>query len=158
MFLSPFRFLFPLALGSLIVLSSLQAQIKPDGSFRLKKKNPAPLQPQSPSPKASVEAPASTQFREFDVAPQTLNLDSVHAWISYPEAAQKQGLEGKVIVEVLVSSQGRYMRHQVLSSTAPVFTNAVEKRIRHLRFLPAELAGKKVTAWTQVPFRFQLFR
>ena len=147
-----------MVLGVCVLSFTGYAQIEIDGTFVLKRKTTSSLSPTESAQDNPKAEPERQQFRDFEVAPKALNLDSIHKWIGYPEAAQKKGLEGKVIIEVLVSREGRYVKHIVTSSTDPIFTEAVNKRARHLRFTPATREKLPVKAWTRVPFRFQLFK
>lgn len=134
------------------------SQIKINGTFVLKKPSTETQETPISSSNVSTEDPERSLYRDAEIAPKALNLDSIHAWIGYPEAAQKQGIEGKVIVEVLVSQEGRYVKHRISSSSNQLFTDAVNKRVKYLRFSPGKKDNAPVKAWTKVPFRFQLFK
>ena len=133
-----------------------RAQIRIDGTFVLRKKPASELMRGESPTLPPTSDPELSQFRTFDAPPKPLNLDSVNTWIGYPSSALEAGLEGKVIAEVLVSPQGKYVKHTFKSSSNALFSSAVEKKIRFLRFSPALKDNTPVKAWASVPFRFKL--
>jgi len=102
------------------------------------------------------EVPHPNAFVLHEREPRPTNMDEVRRSIGYPAAAKKEGIEGKVMVRVLIDEKGNYMRHVVIREGNPVLLEAVEKGIVDLKFEPAILAGHPVKAWTTIPFNFQL--
>ena len=78
----------------------------------------------------------------------------------YPEALQRQGVEGSFVVEFVVDSTGRVDEKTLNfpSSTHPMFLRAVKDALLHSRFFPAELAGMRVRQLVQQQFSFVLVR
>lgn len=76
--------------------------------------------------------------------------------LKYPEKARKAGIEGQVIVRVLVSMEGNYISHFVLQSAHPELDKAAEKAIPYLSFTPAYKLGKPTKVWVNVPVRFKI--
>lgn len=74
----------------------------------------------------------------------------------YPEALQKAGIEGEVLVQFVVDTTGRadMGTFKVLKSDNEQFTRAVRLALPNYRFLPAETGGRKVKMWVQMPFVF----
>ena len=143
-----------LLFGNIAFLAS--AQIRIDGTFVLKKKEKTPFEHKKAPTASTYSDPELSLFRGFTTPPEPLNLDSVYTWIGYPETALEDGLEGKVVVEVLVNTKGKYVKHILKSSSNTVFSTAVEKKIRLLQFEPAKKDNSPVKAWALVPFRFKL--
>ncbi|MEM7514643.1 MAG: energy transducer TonB [Bacteroidota bacterium] len=88
--------------------------------------------------------------------PKILNFKEVVNKIGYPESAKESGIEGQVLIKVLVNEQGNYKFHKIVSSEHTILTNAVEMHVDELQFSPAQQDGQKVQAWVSVPFVFNL--
>jgi TonB family protein len=106
----------------------------------------------------SADEPAENAFVQLDEVPQQLNLTEIQRAIVYPTAAQQAGITGKVLVRVLLDTNGVYIRHKVLRSPHAWLTESVEKQIRNLRFSPAVAGSRKIKTWVTVPFDFKLSR
>ncbi len=78
----------------------------------------------------------------------------------YPESLRAKGIEGRVLLQFVVDTNGRveYRTVRELSSDHPDFTMAVREALLGLRFLPAEVEGRKVRQLVQQPFEFSLSR
>lgn len=88
--------------------------------------------------------------------PKPLNMGDIQRAIGYPQIARDAGIDGNVIVRVLVDETGKYSRHKVISQVHPVLTKAVEEHIDKLRFTPAIQGGKPTKFWVNIPFNFKL--
>ena len=78
----------------------------------------------------------------------------------YPDMLRTTGVEGQVIAQFVVNEQGRADRNtfRVLSSTHPLFTDAVSRAMPQMRFKPAMIRGKPVSQLVQQLFVFKLDR
>jgi TonB family protein len=78
----------------------------------------------------------------------------------YPDMLRTTGVEGRVIAQFVVNEQGRADRNtfHVLSSTHPLFTDAVSRALPQMRFKPAMIRGKPVSQLVQQLFVFKLDR
>jgi protein TonB len=78
----------------------------------------------------------------------------------YPDMLRTTGVEGQVIAQFVVNEQGRADRNtfRVLSSTHPLFTDAVSRALPQMRFKPAMIRGKPVSQLVQQLFVFKLDR
>lgn len=76
----------------------------------------------------------------------------------YPESLQKAQIEGRVLVQFVVGTDGKaeMSTFKVLSSDHDLFTRAVRMVLPSYRFLPAESGGRKVRVFVQLPFEFSL--
>jgi protein TonB len=75
----------------------------------------------------------------------------------YPERARQREIEGRVLVSVLVGTDGRAKSTQILESTPPgVFDEAVLAAVGRSSFVPASYQGNPVEAWVNIPFPFRL--
>lgn len=77
--------------------------------------------------------------------------------LPYPPGARKQGIEGYVLVSVLIDEAGQVEDARVVESTPQgVFDQLVLEAIRGWEFSPAEYKGEKVRVWANQRIRFDL--
>lgn len=75
----------------------------------------------------------------------------------YPFIGRKRGYQGTVILEVLVTREGRVGDLRVVASSGySVLDQAALASVRTWIFDPGMKAGKKVDMWVKVPVRFRL--
>jgi protein TonB len=78
----------------------------------------------------------------------------------YPATLRSAGIEGRVLAEFVVDTLGRAelgtLRFRELAN--PLFGDAVREALARYRFLPGEVAGRKVRTRVAVPFDFRLER
>jgi protein TonB len=75
----------------------------------------------------------------------------------YPEDARRRGLEGQVILKVVVSETGEVVRVDVLRGDEPFVTAAV-RTVRSWRYSPALVDGQPAAVFRIVKIPFQLRR
>jgi protein TonB len=73
----------------------------------------------------------------------------------YPEAALKDGLEGKVFVEVDIDTNGVVTQAVVKQSSNKVFDQPSIDAAMKYRFTPAVKDGKRVAVWVTIPFQYK---
>lgn len=77
--------------------------------------------------------------------------------LTYPAQARSRGIEGRVVVSVLIGVDGRIQRSQILESVPPgVFDQAVLESLPRWSFVPAEYKGRPVQIWATLPLDFSL--
>ncbi|MDP9203153.1 MAG: energy transducer TonB [Gemmatimonadota bacterium] len=78
----------------------------------------------------------------------------------YPEVLRSSGVEGQVIAVFVVDQQGRAEEASLrfVRSDNQLFEGAVRVALRRMRFIPAEVGGRKVRQLVQMPFVFTLAR
>ena len=103
--------------------------------------------------------PADTPFRADQVEKQVAVVPGSTA-PRYPESLRSSGVEGRVIAEFVVDEQGRTEGGSVrfVRSDNQLFEDAVRVALRRMRFIPAEVGGRKVKQLVQMPFVFTLSR
>ena len=75
----------------------------------------------------------------------------------YPVLARRRGLQGNVVLEVLVSRFGDVIDLRVLSSSGhPILDSAAKSSVKHWTFEPGMRGQEKVKMWVRVPIRFEL--
>jgi protein TonB len=76
----------------------------------------------------------------------------------YPEVLRRSGVEGTVVATFIVGDDGRAEIESIrfLRSDNRQFEGAVRAALKRMRFVPAEVAGRKVRQLVQMPFVFTL--
>lgn len=75
----------------------------------------------------------------------------------YPEMAKRAGIEGKVIVKVLVGKNGKPEKAQIIKNPGTdIFDEAVINAVMNSTYTPAIQNGRPVKVWLMVPFVFKL--
>jgi len=74
---------------------------------------------------------------------------------SYPEEARESGVQGVVLVQVLVIEDGSVADWKIVNSI-PLLDEAAVAAVLQWRFKPARTAGKPVAVWVAVPVHFGL--
>lgn len=76
--------------------------------------------------------------------------------LQYPELAKKAGLEGKVVLRVLVRRNGSVKKYIVENSDSELFNKSAGDAVMKTQFLPALQNGKPVACWLSVPISFKI--
>lgn len=74
----------------------------------------------------------------------------------YPEMARLAGVQGLVMVKVLVGIDGRVQRVELLKGVHPLIDRPALAAARRLEFAPGTQRDNPVQCWMGVPFRFVL--
>ena len=76
----------------------------------------------------------------------------------YPDILRQAGVEGEVLAQFVVDTSGRaeMNSYKVLKTTHELFGNAVKNALPGMRFIPAEVGGRKVRQLVQQPFTFAI--
>jgi TonB family protein len=73
---------------------------------------------------------------------------------SYPDVARQAGVEGTVVVQALIGTDGRVRDMRIVRSI-PLLNGAALEAVKQWRFKPAATGGKPVAAWVSVPIPFR---
>ncbi|PSW72295.1 energy transducer TonB [Photobacterium sp. GB-50] len=77
--------------------------------------------------------------------------------VKYPQLAKRRGIEGTVLVEVLIAKDGHQVKQKLVkSSGANVLDDAALKAIKKWRFSPHIVDGIAIAHRVQIPVRFKL--
>jgi protein TonB len=78
----------------------------------------------------------------------------------YPEVLRASGVEGHVVAAFIISTEGRYEEGSLrfVRSDNPLFERAVQTALLRMRFVPAEIGGRRVRQLVEMPFVFTLQR
>ena len=86
--------------------------------------------------------------------PVPRNMDEIRASIGYPSHAKDAGIEGEVVLRVLVDEKGAYVKHTIMESFHPLLRIPCELHAPLIEFEPAIRDGEEVAAWVILPFAF----
>lgn len=73
----------------------------------------------------------------------------------YPELAKKAGIEGLVIVKVLIDTKGNVEKTEILKSH-PLLDESALEAAKNFKFKPGKQRDKFVKVWMSIPFNFKL--
>jgi protein TonB len=98
-------------------------------------------------------------FIPYDEPPTPIGGYAViKKYLVYPELARKAGVEGTVIVGVLVDEKGNTVKTQVLKSSGVNigFEKAAREALLPVKWKPAKQRDRAVKVWVSIPIRFSL--
>jgi protein TonB len=114
---------------------------------------------------AAISPVTNTTPASGVVAPTTVNNCATIAFETatppaYPIAALRAGIQGTVLLKVLVDANGKPLQVVIAhSSGSHVLDESARKHVLAAwRFHPAMRAGHAIEAWALVPVRFNLAR
>lgn len=77
--------------------------------------------------------------------------------MQYPRNARSRGVEGYVVLSLLISATGEIEKVQVLEAQpSGVFEDAAQEAVRKWQFQPAQYQGRNVKVWARQRVRFDL--
>ena len=97
------------------------------------------------------DLPAMGEFIAYDTEPQFIK----YVVPEYPELARKAGVEGVVVVNLLVDTKGKVVKAVPVSGPEILRDSAVKAALECL-LTPALQRDKPVAVWVALPFRFRL--
>jgi protein TonB len=83
-------------------------------------------------------------------------IESSRVMPVYPEEAQQAGLEGLVVLKVVIDERGRVGEIEVLRGVGHGLDEAAVAAVRQWRFRPATRDGKPIKVVHVIPFDFRL--
>ncbi len=103
--------------------------------------------------KMPIEPEAETpEFVAYDTPPRPKNFVRP----SYPNIARTAGIEGTVILQLLVDTNGKVLEAKVLKKLHPELDRAALDAAYKTSFYPAKQRDKPVKVWVSYPIRFVL--
>ena len=93
-------------------------------------------------------------YRYFEKPPQPV----VNVEPEYPDVAKQLGLEGTVILELVIEKDGHVSRVKDLKSVHPLLDDAAKKAAYRMKFTPAYNKDMPVRCYATWPVRFALER
>ena len=104
-----------------------------------------------PPPLPPIDEPDQLIYELVEKKPVLLK----HAQPYYPEMARKSGVEGIVVVKVLIDKKGNVEKAEIFKSI-PVLDDAALKAAKKCKFKPAKQRDKLVKVWMIIPYKFKL--
>jgi TonB family protein len=102
-------------------------------------------------------AGADGVYDSADVQPELVGgLESLQERLVYPEAARAAGVEGRVIIQFVVSPEGRVVDPVVARSPDPRLSEAALAAVRQMEFRPGRQQGEAVPVRFALPVTFRL--
>ncbi len=95
--------------------------------------------------------PLRTEYRVYDRDPVAI----LHKPPGYPDIAKQAGVEGRVVIALLIDRTG-HVREAVVERSVPMLDDAVIEATRRWVFDPALIDNRPVMAWVRVPVEFRL--
>jgi len=84
-------------------------------------------------------------------------LSFLGANIKYPEAAKKEGVQGRVIVRFVVDKFGKVVQTEVIRSVSPALDNEAVRVVNSMPiWTPGQQNGEKVAVYYTLPIQFTL--
>jgi protein TonB len=117
-----------------------QATIEKTADFETFEK--LPIQPEAETP----------EFVAYDTPPRPKSIVKP----KYPEIAKQAGIEGTVILQLLVDVDGRVLKAKILKSLAKDLDESAIQAAYATTFYPAKQRDKPVKVWVSYPVRFIL--
>lgn len=115
--------------------------------------------PPPPPPPEPVTVDEQYAFVAYDEPPVMIGgMAALLKLLDYPELARKAGIEGRVIMSVLVDEKGNTVKVEVLKSSGTNigFEEAAEKALMQMKWKPAYQRDIPVKVWISVPVTFRL--
>lgn len=109
--------------------------------------------PSNPNAQATGEGTGPVA-EEYEVADLPVLLKEVR--IPYPANAKARGIQGAVVFEIIINSNGDVQSAKVIESPSPLLTGAAADAVAKFKFKPARLAEKSVAIKIRYTYRFLL--
>jgi protein TonB len=116
-------------------------------------KNDAPVQLNIKQPVEEAE-PDKDAF--VDVSEEPNPVIPIEKLIQYPEVAKRSNLEGKVVVEALISKDGTVEKVNIVKADYDIFKDAALEAMRKAKFTPARQNGTPLRLWITRTINFKL--
>lgn len=115
---------------------------------------PPPPQPVFEEPEEMIEDEVFVIVEEM---PQIVGGNGrIYELLEYPEIARQAGVEGLVVVQVVIEPDGSPSNPEVARSGGEVLDKAAIDAVMQLRFVPGKQRGKAVRVKMALPIRFKL--
>lgn len=86
-----------------------------------------------------------------------VDIAKLQKLVVYPKRAKQKGIEGKVLVKVLVDKEGNILKKIIDYSDHKLFEESALKAIdEYGKLEPAIQGGKPVACWLTIPIRYEL--
>ncbi len=104
---------------------------------------------------ALAQTPAPDKFIAVEKEPK-VDLQQLAKRVIYPELALRGGLEGKVVVRVLIDQNGIPQKTMIDYSNNRIFDSSAINAVMATTYTPAIAQGKAISCWISIPVSFKL--
>lgn len=117
------------------------------------------IQPAPPARAKETRSPPPARAEQVRVVTEAVPLYRNNPPPVYPRAARRRGMEGEVLLDVLVNAEGR-VEELELSRTSGhrVLDRAALAAVRRWSFTPGRRGDEAISMWVTVPVRFVIDR
>lgn len=115
--------------------------------------------PPPPPPPPSESGDEVPMFVPYDEPPKIIGgMAALRAALTYPELAKKAGIEGRVIIAVLVDEKGTPLKTKIMKAHGGNvgFEEEAIKALMKMKWKPAYQRDKPVKVWVSIPVEFRL--
>ncbi|MFP4527075.1 MAG: energy transducer TonB [Candidatus Kapaibacterium sp.] len=112
--------------------------------------NPGPVELEIREAEPGIEV-----FTPVDRQPM-VDLADLQKNVVYPELARRAGIEGTVVLRVLIDTDGLVRRMAVLATDSELLNEAAMNAVIKSTFTPAIQNSEPVMCWVNIPIRFRL--
>ena len=119
--------------------------------------SPEPRDRQRRAPRKTADSTLAVRVYNADEVDSGARVDSTGiSQPFYPDSLYAFRVGGEVVAQFVVDTTGQVLldTFTAVSSTHPAFTEAVRRSLRHSKFQPATLAGRRVRQVMVLPYRF----
>ena len=98
-------------------------------------------------------------FMVVEEMPQMIGgVQKLYEYVTYPTIAREAGLEGTVIITIVINEEGVPTNVEVLKSVHNILDESAVEAINKIRFTPGKQRGKAVRVRMSIPIRFKLLK
>ena len=115
------------------------------------------IPPPPPTPAAREEEEEPEIFVVVEQMPTIIGgTERLYSVLNYPEIARQAGIEGMVVIQVVVMPDGSPSQPFVARSGGEILDKAAVEAVMKLSFSPGKQRGKPVMVRMAIPIRFRL--
>lgn len=120
---------------------------------------PADVQSVAPADGAASDG---NVYSTAEVAPQypggpQAMMEYLYQNVKYPEEAMKENIEGRVVVQFVVTKTGEIGDVNIVKGVAPSLDEEAIRVVRGMaRFIPGKVGGENVAVWYTLPIAFKI--
>jgi len=105
--------------------------------------------------KQEEAVPQMDDFVSYEQEPD-VDMGELQKNVVYPDVAIKAGIEGKVMISVLIDKSGRVIKTVIRSTSSSLLDKAAIDAVKKTTFKPGFQNKQPVTSWLLIPVIFKL--
>jgi TonB family protein len=111
------------------------------------------------APTEDLEPEKEKEFEDYEVPfPPIFDNVQLYNLLEYPRLAKEIGIEGRVVINVLINSEGKIEKLVPIDSPSGILTEAAMDSIKKMTFTPARMGNHCVKCWITIPINYILRR